>query len=95
MILDWKWNPRYDNDLVQRCLTIISWTILTKWIVSSFISCWHIEFTIDLLALIALGLGFCKSALQYDCKGKSVLITGSKSMSFLRKLHEHSLTPRL
>ena len=77
---DWRWNPRFDSDLYQRCLTIIVMASLAKITLCHFcpfllIQEW-IVFGADMAALLLLVAAFAKSSLQLNPEGKSVLITG-------------------
>ncbi len=75
MAPEWIWNPRFDLDLVQRCLTII----LFSWIAGTISTCFLfgvLKSTIDICTMTALGLAIAKNSLQFCAKEKSVLITG-------------------
>ena len=77
---DWHWTPRFDLDLIQRCLTIVVSSTVTKIVSSSILQYigldWIIQVPLDLLTILLLIASLCKSSLQYSPNGKSVLITG-------------------
>ena len=79
-ISKWNWNPRFDLDLLQRCLTIIAYSILCRLILGSFLQYlwldWIVGQPLDLLTILLLTGSLCKSSLQLSPEGKSVLITG-------------------
>jgi hypothetical protein len=77
MAKNWKWNPRLDLDLGQRCLFIIlaSWTFW--WLSSYILSTTLFTFIIMIPALI---VAVAKSSIQYLPDERSVLITGSKTI---------------
>ena len=77
-ISSWKWNPRYDLDLAQRCLFILFFTWATNWVLqSTFLNYIFGDYLVHLAATIALLLAIAKSSLQLSPKRKSVLVTGS------------------
>ena len=81
-ISQWNWNPRFDLDLLQRCLTIIAHSILCRLILGPFLQYvgldWIVGQPLDLLTILLLVGSLCKSSLQLSPEGKSVLITGMK-----------------
>jgi hypothetical protein len=71
----WKWNPRCDLDLWQRCLFIVA----VSWAFSQLTSPILPAFTVvlaDILTIFALVAAVAKSSIQYQPKGKAVLVTG-------------------
>ena len=82
-MLDWNWNPRFDLDLLQRSLTIIAWSVVSKAVLVKILSIFALEnyviFPLDLISVLLLIGGFVKSSLQLNPKGKSVLITGNST----------------
>ena len=76
-VSSWKWNPRYDLDLAQRCLFILCFTWFTNWIFQlTFLNYIFGNYLVHLGATIALLMAMAKSAFQFSSKEKSVLITG-------------------
>ena len=77
-ISSWKWNPRYDLDLAQRCLFILSFTWATNCVLElTFLNYVFGDYLVHLVATIALLLAIAKSSLQLSPKRKSVLVTGN------------------
>jgi len=77
LMSDWKWNPRYDLDLGQRCLFILSFTYATSLFLNfTFLNYLVSDLHLFILMTIALGLAFAKSAMQLPLGEKSVLVTG-------------------
>ena len=72
---NWKWNPRLDLDLGQRCLFIVavSWAFacLTSPILPAFLVTLK-----DIITLVALLAAVAKSSIQHHPEGRAVLITG-------------------
>jgi hypothetical protein len=77
---DWNWKPRIDNDLIQRCVTIIgfSWVLglVLEPIVGLFGIYGLVKLALDLGTVLLLAGAICKASIQYSSKGKAVLITG-------------------
>ena len=76
----WNWNPRFDLDLLQRCLTIIAHSILYRMVLGPFLRFiwldWLVGQPLDLITILLFIGALCKSSIQLNPKGKSVLITG-------------------
>ena len=76
----WNWNPRFDLDLLQRCLTIIAHSIIYRLVLGPFLRFiwldWLVGQPLDLITILLLIGALCKSSIQLNPKGKSVLITG-------------------
>ena len=79
LMSDWKWNPRYDLDLAQRCLFIVGFTyttsILFNW---TFISYLISDLQLFMMMTMALGMAVVKSGMQLCVGDKCVLVTGDK-----------------
>ena len=78
---NWNWKPRFDLDLAQRTLTIISISWLTRLVIqNSIFHCiglsWIAEQPLDFCTVILIIWAFCKSSVQFNPDGKAVLITG-------------------
>ena len=84
---NWKWNPRLDLDLGQRCLFIIalSWTF--AFVTSPILPAFLVTLT-DISTLVALIAAVAKSSIQHHPEGRSVLITG---IGHNKRLHFESL----
>ena len=86
MARNWRWNPRFDLDLAQRCLFILvtSWltssTILTSTMLPTFLTTFTATF-VDGVAIIALIVAIAKSSIQLTPDNKSVLVTGEVNTS--------------
>ena len=77
-VSSWKWNPRYDSDLAQRCLFILGFTWVVNWTLHmTFLDYLFGEYLVHVFATIALLLALAKSSLQLSPIEKSVLITGT------------------
>ena len=79
MARNWRWNPRLDLDLAQRCLFII----LAAWSMSTLLSSFLPSFVmlilstlIDVVAVGALIVAIAKSSIQLTPANKAVLVTG-------------------
>ena len=76
-VSSWKWNPRYDLDLAQRCLFILCFTWFTNWVFQiTFLNYIFGNNLVHLGATVALLVSIAKSSFQLSPKEKSVLITG-------------------
>ena len=83
-VSSWKWNPRYDLDLVQRCLFILFFTWFTNWLFQlTFLNYIFGNYLVHLGSTIALLMALAKSSIQFSPKEKSVLITGKNC----KKIH--------
>jgi len=92
----WNWNPRYDLDLLQRCLTIIAHSILYRLVLGPILKFiwldWLVGTPLDFITILLLIGALCKSSIQLNPKGKSVLITGCDTgFGFELAKHLHSL----
>ena len=85
-ISTWKWNPRYDLDLAQRCLFIVGFTWISDWAYNlMFLNYLFGDSVVHLLGTAALLMAIAKSSLQLPPKGKSILVTGKKLFNSLWK----------
>ena len=85
-ISTWKWNPRYDLDLAQRCLFIVGFTWISDWVYNlMFLNYLFGDSVVHLLGTAALLMAIAKSSLQLPPKGKSILVTGKKLFHSLWK----------
>jgi len=74
---DWRWNPRYDLDLAQRCLFIVGFTYATStFFYWTFLSYLISDFNLFLIMTAVLGMAVAKSGMQLPTSDKSVLVTG-------------------
>ena len=78
LMSDWRWNPRYDLDLAQRCLFIVCFTYTTSVIFNwTFLNYLVSDLQLFLLMTVSLGMAMVKSAMQLPMGEKSVLVTGT------------------
>ena len=79
MARDWRWNPRLDLDLAQRCLFIVaaSWSTSTllSAVLPSFVML-ILSTLIDIVTVGALIVAIAKSSIQLTPNNKAVLVTG-------------------
>ena len=77
-VSSWKWNPRYDLDLAQRCLFILCFTWFTNWVFQlTFLNYIFGNYLVHLGGTVALLMAMAKSSFQLSPKEKSVLVTGN------------------
>lgn len=86
-VKDWTWNPRFDADLWQRCLTLMAYSyILSLALPQCFL------FYQEVITTLVLAFAIAKSALQRLPAGKAVLITGCDTgFGFNLAKHLHKL----
>ena len=81
-LFGFEWRPRFDGDVIQRCLTVWFLSRIVLAILNSLPMCigfWVENSCIELWTTIILVAAILKSSLQLPVDNKAVLITGENS----------------
>jgi hypothetical protein len=82
---DWRWNPRLDLDLGQRCLFVTFVSLTFSWI-TSFVLPTFFSTLIDVVTIGVLIGAIAKSSIQLIPDGRAVLVTGTSQQALTKHL---------